>query len=476
MVHMTAPLSTQRFTRIVATLAVATALTTGAATQTKIVAPTNKYSPADDVKLGQEAAAQVKKELPMLNDERVDDWVEDVGARLAHAIPPEFQHPEFQFTFDVVNQSDINAFALPGGPMFLNRGMIEKSKTEGEVAGVMAHELAHVALRHGTAQATKGEKFQIGAIAGQILGAVVGGTAGSLIAQGSNFGLSTYFLKYSREYESQADILGAQMLARAGYNPVEMANMFKTLESEGSSNGPQFLSDHPNPANRYEAIVNEAKALRVSGNFSTGQFQQVQAKLKQDGRSYTAQEIAQGKARSSPSGGPVGTAGRTANVRVDPPSTSLRTYRPTRFLEVSVPSNWSQRSENSGVTYAPDGAFVDVQGETTFTHGVEFGTAQGGGRDLQRDTQSLLSKFAQSNPDLRLTGGYSRVDVNGRTGLVAQLSNRSDVTGRPEFVQLTTTYLRDGSMLYMIGVAPQSEANTYNSAFNRVRQTLRIAD
>ncbi len=119
---MTARLSTHRFTRIVATLAVAAALTTGAATQTKIVAPSNKYSPADDVKLGREAAAQAKKELPMLNDERVDDWVEDVGARLAQAIPPEFQHPEFQFTFDVVNQSDINAFALPGGPMFLNRG------------------------------------------------------------------------------------------------------------------------------------------------------------------------------------------------------------------------------------------------------------------------------------------------------------------------------------------------------------------
>src|SRR6478672_6600095 len=219
---MTARLSTHRFTRIVATLAVAAALTTGAATQTKIVAPSNKYSPADDVKLGREAGAQAKKELPMLNDERVDDWVEDVGARLVQAIPAELQHPEFHYTFDVVNQSDINAFALPGGPMFLNRGMIEKAKTEGEVAGVMAHELSHVALRHGTAQMTKGEKFQIGA------------------------------------------------------------------------SGPQFMSDHPNPANRYQAIVNEAKALRVNGNFNTGQFQNVQARLKQDGRSYTAEEIAQG--------------------------------------------------------------------------------------------------------------------------------------------------------------------------------------
>src|SRR5215213_5159359 len=283
---MTARLSTHRITRTFATLAVAAALTTGAATQTKIVAPNNKYSPADDVKLGREAAAQAKKELPMLNDERVDDWVEDIGARLAQAIPPEFQHQEFKYTFDVVNQSDINAFALPGGPMFLNRGMIEKAKTEGEVAGVMAHELAHVALRHGTAQATKGEKFQIGAIAGQVLGAIVGGAAGSIISQGSQFGLGTYFLKYAREYESQADILGAQTLARAGYDPREMANMFKTIEAEGGRGGPEWLSSHPNPGNRYNAITQEASMLKIQGRGDTGQFPAIQARLGDLGPSY----------------------------------------------------------------------------------------------------------------------------------------------------------------------------------------------
>jgi beta-barrel assembly-enhancing protease len=473
---MTATLSTHRFTRTFATLAVAAALTTGAATQTKIVAPSNKYSPADDVKLGREAAAQAKKELPMLNDERVDDWVEDVGARLAQAIPPEFQHQEFQYTFDVVNQSDINAFALPGGPMFLNRGMMEKAKTEGEVAGVMAHEMSHVALRHGTAQATKGEKFQIGAIAGQILGAVVGGTAGSIIANGSNIGLSTYFMKFSREYESQADILGAQMMARAGYNPVEMANLFKTLEQEGGSSGPEFLSDHPNPANRYQAIVNESKSLRINGSFSSGRFSDIQARLRGAGKSYTAEEIAQGRARSNgTTTGSTGTAGRV-NARIDPPSSTMRTYRPTNFLQLAVPSNWSQVNANNSVTYAPQGAYYETQGGTAFTHGMELGVSQGGSGNLQRDTQSLLNTFARGNPNLRQTRGFSRVNINGRQGLVTQLSNTSEVSGQPEYVQLTTTYLRDGSMLYMIGVAPQNEANTYNNAFNRVRSSVQLAD
>jgi hypothetical protein len=463
---------------VLATGVVTLMLATGAATQTHIVAPKNNYAPSDDVKLGRDAAAEARKELPMLNDDRVREWVQDVGIRLANNIPAEYQHPEFKYDFDVVNESDINAFALPGGPMFVNRGMIEKAHTEGEVAGVMAHELSHVALRHGTAQATKAQKFQIGAIAGQILGAVVGGTAGSLIAQGSNFGLSTYFMKFSREYESQADVLGSQIMARAGYDPREMANMFKTLEQEGGSNGPEWLSDHPNPGNRYQRIVDEAKLLRVNGSYSTGQFSNVQARLKNDGRSYTAQEIADGKAKTANSGsGSVGTAGRTATVRVDPPSSSLRTYRPTNFLQVSVPSNWSQVGQDSGVTYAPQGAFFDSQGGgTAFTHGVEFGTAQGSSGNLQRDTQSLLKSFARSNPNLRQQSGFSRVSVNGRQGLVTQLSNVSEVTGQPEFVQLTTTYLQDGNMLYMIGVAPQNEANTYNNTFNRVRSSLKLSD
>ena len=147
----------------------------------------------------------------------------------------------------MVNQKEINAFALPGGPMFLNRGMIEAAKTEGEVAGVMAHEMSHVALRHGTAQATKGQKFQIGSVLGQIAGAIVGGTAGSIISQGTQFGLGAAFLKYGREYESQADILGAQILARAGYDPREMANMFKTIEGEGGSRRTRVAEQPPEP-------------------------------------------------------------------------------------------------------------------------------------------------------------------------------------------------------------------------------------
>ncbi|HEY0348060.1 MAG TPA: M48 family metalloprotease, partial [Pyrinomonadaceae bacterium] len=119
--------------------------------QTQITYHPNKYKPADDVRLGRQAAAEAEQKFPLLRDSEVDAYVERVGQRLVAAIPSEFQHPEFHYYFKVLNASDINAFALPGGAMYVNRGMIQAARTEGEMAGVMAHEMSHVALRHGTA-------------------------------------------------------------------------------------------------------------------------------------------------------------------------------------------------------------------------------------------------------------------------------------------------------------------------------------
>jgi hypothetical protein len=448
-------------------------LSVAASGQTKITPPSNKYSPEQDVQLGLQASAEVRKELPLLDDESVDDYIEDVGRRLVAAIPPEFQHDEFRYTFDVVNQKEINAFALPGGPMYLNRGMIEASKTEAEMAGVMAHEISHVALRHGTAQATKGEKFQIGAVAGQILGAIVGGTAGSVIAQGSQFGLGAYFLKYGREYERQADLLGAQILARAGYDPRQMANMFRTIEEEsGGRSGPEWLSSHPNPGNRYEAIIRESSTLRVQGSPSSdGRFASVKSELQ--GRPAAPGKTQQAASRNS--GEPVGTGGRAVNV--EPPSGQYRTYQPGDFMRISVPANWQQRGGGNTVTYAPEGAVVQGQGgASAFTHGVEVGVVANGSGDLRRDTDALLQNFARSNPQLRRAGGYRRVNVGGRQGLAASLTNVSEATGAREVVTLTTAQLRDGSLLFMIGVAPEQEAQTYAPAFNRVRSSIQIND
>lgn len=248
--------------------------------QTRIEPRRNSFSPAQDVQLGRQAAAEVRQQLPMLNDGPTDALVERIGTRLVAAVPPRFRQPAFRYSFDVVNLREINAFALPGGPMFLHRGMLQAARTDDEVAGVMAHELSHVILRHGTLQAAKAQKFQLGALAGQILGSVVGGKKGAIIAQGSQLGLGTYFLKYGREYEREADLLGAQIMARAGYAPRQMANMFRTIQQQGGGSGPEWLSDHPDPGNRYAAINREAASLPVTGAANTGPaFDSVHARL-----------------------------------------------------------------------------------------------------------------------------------------------------------------------------------------------------
>jgi Zn-dependent protease with chaperone function len=459
---------------IAATAAIAALAAMIVPAQTRFTLDKNKYTLEQDLKVGQEAAAQVSKELPLLKDARTEEWVEKVGRGLVAAIPEEFQHPPFRYTFDVINQKEINAFALPGGPMFLNRGMIEAGMTEAEVAGVMGHEISHVALRHGTAQATKGERFQLGALAGQLLGAVVGGTAGGLIAQGSQFGLGTYFLKFGREYERQADLLGVQIMARAGYDPRQMANMFKTIESEGGSRQPEWMSSHPNPGNRYDAILREAATLKVQGNADSGDFNGIKARLAGMSPALTAEQIAKvNTSKAGDTSGGTTSAGARTVVRVEPPANQSRTYRPANFLTISVPANWQPSSASDGVvTYAPAGGI----GDNGFTHGVQVGVLQDGTGNLQRDTEQMLQGFVRSNPKLQRQGGFTRDTLGGRAGLTTVLSNRSDASGGAESVTVSTTQLRGNGVLFLIGVAPEGEASTYAVAFRRVRQALKISD
>ena len=143
---------------------------------------------------------------------------------------------------------------------------------------------------------------------------------------------------------------------------------------------------------------------------------------------------------------------------------------------MSVPSNWSPvEGGGSSVTYAPQGAYFQANGGSAFTHGIEVGVSQGTG-NLQNDTNSLLRGFAQSNPQLQQSGKAKNDSVGGRNGITVQLANVSEVTGQPEYISLSTTELRDGSLLYVIGVAPRTEADAYDRAFQQVRRNIQISD
>ncbi|MGE0704895.1 MAG: M48 family metalloprotease [Vicinamibacterales bacterium] len=463
--------STTRATSAFATATVGLLIAvTAVGGQTRVTAPENKYSPEEDVQLGREAAEEVEEQLPILRDETVTSAMNAIGERLVAEIPEEFDHPEFDYSFKVVNVSDINAFALPGGPMYLNRGMIEAARTEGEVASVIAHEMSHVALRHGTAQATKATPYQIGSVLGAILGSVIGGNVGSVVSAGTQFGLGAAFLRYGREYERQADILGSQIMAAAGYDPIEMANMIRTIEREQGSGGPEWLSSHPNPGNRTEYISREAEMLDVRNPVrDTARFERVQERLDRLEDAPTTEEAANGSRRSS-----------SSNDRLDPeavdrPSSRLAVYSDNDYFRVSVPSNWREvSSDGTSVIFAPDGAFGNWEGRGVFTHGVEVGIARTNAFDLREATEDFLDGLSRANPDLSNPSGYDRVNVDGRQGLHTQLSNRSDATGEQERIALYTALTDNDELFYVLGVSPRTEFGEYDDVFARVVESTQI--
>lgn len=449
--------------------------------QTQIVAPKNKYKPSDDVQAGRQAAQEVERQMPLLRDSQIDSYVESVGRRLVAAIPQEFQHPEFRYTFQVVNARDINAFALPGGPMYVNRGMIEAARNEGEMAGVMAHEISHVALRHATAQATETQKAQIGSVLGQIAGAVIGGGIGQVIGGASQVGFGAWALKYSRKYESQADMLGSHIMANAGYDPRDLANMFRTIEQQGGSSGPEWLSSHPNPGNRYEAITREAQMLRINGNQGQDnrEFQRVQARLRNMSRAPSMQEIAQsgqqyptngGSGDNGNGNGDNSNGGGYSRGNIEYPSARYRTYTGGNLFRVSVPGNWRELAGDNAVSFAPEGAY----GDQGITHGIMLGVAQASSRNLQQATDGYVRGLLQNNTYLRQQTNYRNGTMGGNNALSIQLAGRSGITGRNEIVTVYTTLMRDGNLFYFITVAPQNEADTYNSAFSTALRSLQL--
>jgi Zn-dependent protease with chaperone function len=448
---------------------------TAAFAQTQISYHSNRYSVADDVKVGRQAAAEAEQQLPVLRDEETTYYVQQIGQRLVNAIPRQFQHPEFQYYFKVVNASDINAFALPGGPMYVNRGMIEAARTEGEVAGVMAHELSHVALRHGTAQATKAQKYQYGAIAGAILGSIIGGGLGQVVGQGSQLAVGAYFLKFSREYETEADVLGAQIMARAGYDPRDLANMFRTIERTSGGGGGGFLSSHPNPANRYARINQEAALLRVNNPpiENTAQLRRIQDHLRGQGRASSMEEIARNGQRYPQQGGGTESPSYGGNIgRVSYPSSRYRTYAGGNLFRVSYPDNWRELPGNNAVWFAPEGGY----GQNTFTHGVSIGIEQAQSNNLRQATDAFLNQLVQGSRNLRQQSGYQGGTIDRHNALSITLSNTNEATGQTEIVTVYTTLLRNGNLFYMIAVAPQSDYRSFQGAFSRVLNSIQLND
>ena len=416
----------------------------------------NLFSKQQDVELGREAAAQVERQMPVVHDGQLQDQIERIGKRLV-ATGMADQYP---YTFKVVNEPSINAFALPGGPTYVHTGLIRAADNEAQLAGVMAHEIAHVALRHGTNQASKANLIQLPAM---LAGAVVGNGSmlGQLAQLGIGLGANSVLLKYSRNAERDADILGARMMAKAGYNPIEMARFFEKLEAQGGSRGPEFMASHPNPGNRMKTIQEEVQYM-PRANYTTGDtaaFRQLQGAV---GSLPAAQNASRARAGSVASGDPR-------------PSGRMREYRSSAFT-VQHPDNWEAFGDQQGamVTIAPRSGLVqDRTGNVAIGYGVMISFANPHNRgNLQQHTQDLIGQLAQSNPGLQTGGRQQRASVGGTSGLVTTLYNESPMGGRE--INMLVTAQRPEGLFYMIFIGPERDFAQLQPIYEQMLRSVRF--
>ena len=238
----------------------------------------NFYSLEKEIALGKQLAQEVERQAKIIDDPVIAEYVNRLGQNLVRN-----SDAKVPFTIKVLDTEEVNAFALPGGFFFVNSGLILKADSEAELAGVMAHEIAHVAARHGTKQATRGEMAQIGMIAASIF--VPYTMAGYGAMQGANLLIPMGFLKFSRSMEREADFLGLQYLYKTGYDPTAFVDFFEKIQSmEKKKPGTvsKVFSTHPMTDDRIQAAQGEIQKILVAKPeyvVNTSEFNDVKARL-----------------------------------------------------------------------------------------------------------------------------------------------------------------------------------------------------
>jgi Zn-dependent protease with chaperone function len=432
------------------------------AQRTQLKPPWNMYSPQTDVQLGRKNAQLLEERLPLCKDPKVDEYLTKLGMRLVSKLPTRgIQYP---WEFHCVNDKSINAFALPGGFVFVNRGAIEVSDTEAQLAAVMGHELSHVALRHGTAQASKAQLAQGAA---GILGGLFGGsTGGDLLTESVALGAGGLLLRYSRGDETQADVMGTQVLYDAGYDPRAMAQFFEKLQAEtAGKNPPQFLSDHPNPDHRVERVDEEIDKLGgppANAKRDSAEFEAIK-------REVLALPVVKKVASA--------TAAGSASPPPPPASSHFSEYEGSSF-KLKYPDNWSETDSDDGASFAPVGGVVQTSGaQSALAYGliVSVTASQAGSNDsaaLANATEQLILSLRKANPNLRVTQRSAPVRLNGQPGLSTYLSNDSPVGGQE--TDWLITVMQPQGLLSFLCVAPQNAYSDYDKTFSAILDTVRL--
>jgi beta-barrel assembly-enhancing protease len=451
-----------------------------------------KMSREQQIQLGLQVAREVYKQMPVLPDSSpVTKYIQEVGKRLVATIPPDTSWP---FQFHVVADKEINAFAIPGGPMFVNIGTITAADNEGELAGVMAHEIGHVYMQHSAKQQQKGSLLGgIAGVAGIVAGATMGGGWGMLAQSGIQFGAGTLMLKYSRSDESQADSVGAIILWKADYNPVGLATFFDEMAKKAKSGGPEFLSSHPNPGNRRAAIEKQiAKWPPRNYRHDDAEFLAVK-KEAENAKAYAAQEIAAGAKsgrweRENRRNGAVfpGTGPAPGSIPAVPftqvqPSSNFQEVQ-LRVMSMQRPENWEviRAQQQDSVTIGPRAGVSESGG---VSYGVVTQVARGVNQRMspRQITAAIAQSLEHDDLNMSRTTDTDAKDltVGGVAAGSIELETLSPMAGEDGNTQVERDWLvavpqTGGRVVVIAFVAPQKHFEELKPTFQKMLDSVKF--
>ncbi|MBZ5585380.1 MAG: M48 family metalloprotease [Acidobacteriia bacterium] len=422
--------------------------------------------------IGKEAAAQVEREMEIVRNPEIEGWLNQIGQRLAKTP----QANAYPYYFKLVNEPSINAFALPGGPMYVHAGLLQAADSEGEVAGVLAHEMSHVALRHGAAQIGKQQTWgALFGLAGAAVGAITTGENGECgwlcqIGQtGAGIGGNSVLMKFSRGFERDADLNGARMMASAGYDPMQLPRFFEKLETKlGSAAEPKglalWLSSHPATGSRVQYVADDIKFYpKGSYTADTGRF----PRIKQVVASLPAPQMKPAKLVLAKEG---------AAPRRNLPA-GFKDYQANGFA-VAYPGSWRiGQGDGGGSLYlVPQGGAVRGQNGVELLAGamVDY-YAPAGSVQLDASTREFLTSMQKGDANLRAETS-ERVNVGGKPGLKTRMTTRTSLQQEPDQVIYLYTVARAAGLWYVALAAQPSRLGDFEPVFGQMIGTVQFPD
>jgi hypothetical protein len=429
------------------------------ADRTTFRAGPNLFTVQQDVEIGRYLAGDAESAIAKSRDSFAQGYITALGNQLA-VYAPGYDYP---YQFFVVNDSSIDTFVLPGGIIYVTSGLVRAAKTEPQLAGLLAHQIAHVALRHGS---QKISREYTALVPNAARGRVPVRTA--MTRLNVDFHRDSMILAHTVDEERQADLMGAQILYDAGFDPREMPAFFQALATEHRNLSSELFSAHPGFSNRAAGVRRELQnmgGLRADLRGDSPDLRTTQDRLRSD------------------TGVGVGRPGTPAS-----PSSRLVTYRGYDF-ELQHPENWRVTENADSVSIAPDSGFVSG----SLAYGMMFGTFEpesgsyfgqtplnvpgtsAGRTSLSQATDQLIEQLRQSNPALREVRSDQRRRVDGETAMTIELTNDSPV-GDQEVNWLVTVLRPDGLLHYFVGVAPEDDFNRYLPTFERIVGSVRFYD